>query len=570
MKEKSAKNNPLENLWLWILLWGLVVINLFAIFTILHGFSILLLLLSSAVFLVGIGVIFYRANKPVEEVVSNAVKQEVVQLMEEIRPVCDEVFTREVERLAGPVIEGIEEEFARSLEWLWQDTDAFLQRMNDEVSEVKSGIKMMGNINESRAKTLRMMEETIAMIQKSIQGLLDHQEEDTLALKRCTDAKAAELETAMETEKDIFYDYVQKLLVTQLSDRSQGAEALNVDRLGDQFSGVVEKSVESRLAMFEEGLIRDIENISGDIVGKMQKGTLLVLNLFREFENLIDQMFEEYRGENGLALRRLAEVRPQIASLRKEANELLVSLAWQDIMQEKRCHEIQEQLNEMRDELLNNVGEDVLEYVARIVSEQVPALEGLSVDGSGTSLFKTIMNAECVYQVYQSGQMLDTIQDGSYVLLQFLTPVEMFVNGFVEPDEARLQKRQTLKNPIKNGRFDLLWQQVQESAAAFDPVLVKGLEEVFPRDFMMFCSSARVRRSPADLNQAAWMIFMDLAENQESDTDDSMLVALLLYMHMLRNRYIHPLKSAPVSLAESDDLEVMRSCAYRSIQLLIQ
>lgn len=70
--------------------------------------------------------------------------------------------------------------------------------------------------------------------------------------------------------------------------------------------------------------------------------------------------------------------------------------------------------------------------------------------------------------------------------------------------------------------------------------------------------------------QAAWALFLELINNPGHDDDLYCLVGLLAEIHILRNKYLHPLKNTPIDLQYDDDLEHMRYTALKSIDLILQ
>lgn len=102
--------------------------------------------------------------------------------------------------------------------------------------------------------------------------------------------------------------------------------------------------------------------------------------------------------------------------------------------------------------------------------------------------------------------------------------------------------------------------------------LLPHLEDIYPQQFYYFCNSPYIKKRPDNLNQAAWMLFVRLLEQDEEELEEAecLLLGMLLCIYQLRNKCIHPLKSAPLPLENESDLLDMRYCAHRAIDLLLQ
>jgi len=95
------------------------------------------------------------------------------------------------------------------------------------------------------------------------------------------------------------------------------------------------------------------------------------------------------------------------------------------------------------------------------------------------------------------------------------------------------------------------------------------LDDVFPKSFNTFCNNPYVKQKPDNLNQAAWVLFLELINNPNHDDKLYFLVGLLLEIHILRNKYLHPLKNTPINLEHEDDLKHIRYAALKSIDLIL-
>lgn len=573
---EQIRQNIANNTAMWIGIWILIVLNIFALISMSYGFSWSRMLVFVLLCIAGImGIILLAAHPKGPEVKEREMNSEIDDLMQEIRPLCDELFVKEIDRITEPVIKNTREDFKRGLNYLWEDSKAYLQRLRDGVSEVNVVIQLINSISDSNVKIVQKLQENLEILEQTTHEIERNREKSTQLLDQSIEAKSEDLKKSMEKEKDIFYDYVRRLLQEQVRNSEEGFDILeyfNMDKLGEQFSVVIEKSVQARLAYFEDALIRDIENISADIVGTMQKGALQLLNIFKEIEDLIDTLIDDCSSENNLANRRLNDSRQKIHSLREEANEIMLSLSWQDILLEKRWQDIEERLNVVKGQVTENVSEDVIQYLGENLQTEIPALAVLTQTSANMVLYKSLLDAEIVYQVYEGRKLPEILEDGSYALLQFIRPVEMLAVDSIRLKESHLQKKRSIKEQVKKGAFESYWRRVIAALDMEKEDLLAHLDGVYPRAFSAFCNSPYIKKRPDNIKQAAWMMFLRFMDQSEEEISEEsyLLVGLLLCIYQLRNSCIHPLKSTPLALSRESDLSDMRCCAHRAVEILLK
>jgi hypothetical protein len=391
-------------------------------------------------------------------------------------------------------------------------------------------------------------------------------------LQQCLANKSQDLRNSMMKEKDFFYDYIEKMLIQQIStteDELDLSDYVNIEKLEEQFSLVIDKSIQSRIPFFENTVLTELENISADIVGKMQNGALQIMNLFKDMEDLLNRLLDDENGQNSGHLRRLSDSLHRIVYLREKTNETMVTLAWQDILLDKRWLETQQRLFAIRDQVIDNVGEDVVEYLQNSLDFEIPGLSSLRDTSENAVIYKSLLDAEIVYQVYIGENLLDIIGNGVYCLLQFLRPIELMVSSTIRFSEMGVGKRRALRDQMKKSEYQAIWRKVLETLNQNKPGLSAELEEDLPNAFYSFCNSPYIKQKPENLNQAAWMLFMVLINDDKAESEIYLLMGLLLVMHRMRDSYVHPLKNIPLPLRDPEELEYMRYSAFKSMQILL-
>ena len=573
----SIKDSIKNNTKLWIALWILLILNISTALALSRGFSFLTGFIIIIVAILGIMLFQNQARTVlvVEDVIPPEFKAELDAMMDEMKPLCDEIFTQKAEEVTSPIIENLNKDFTRGLEWLWEDENSFLEQIEECVSQTASILNLVDSLSDEKSKLAKQIQENLVLLNGILSNMRRNKENSFLDLGDFLQGKVEEFKKDTEKEKDIFYDYIYKLLGQQLKLQQEDeiediSEYFNVYKLGEQFSVIMEKTLEGRLLSFQDAIIRELENFSADVVGGMQKNTLKLRNILQDISELLERLQNDYRGDNNLLFRRLAEAEEKIKETEEKAADILVTLAWQDILVEKRWQDISEKLYAMKDRVLENVDSEVINYISSSLDNEIKEFSVISHNPENMVFYKSVVDAELIYQLYSGDKLRDIITNGVYSLLQFVRPVETLINKSLRLSEEGLKIRRTIRAKVKAGEYQPLFNRVVQVVEQDNPAIAKELDDVFPKSFNAFCNNPYIKQKPDNLNQAAWALFLELINNPGYDDDLYFLVGLLAEIHILRNKYLHPLKNTPIDMQYDDDLEHMRYAALKSIDLILQ
>ena len=573
----SIKDSIKNNTKLWIALWILLILNISTVLALSKGFSFLTGFIIIIVAILGIRLIQNQAREVLvaEDVIPPEFKAELDAMMDEMKPLCDEIFTQKAEEVTSPIIENLNKDFTRGLEWLWEDENSFLEQIEECVSQTASILNLVDSLSDEKSKLAKQIQENLVLLNGIVSNMRRNKENSFLDLGDFLQGKVEELKKDTEKEKDIFYDYIYKLLGQQLKLQQEDeiediSEYFNVYKLGEQFSVIMEKTLEGRLLSFQDAIIRELENFSADVVGGMQKNTLKLRNILQDISELLERLQNDYRGDNNLLFRRLAEAEEKIKEAEEKAADILVTLAWQDILVEKRWQDISEKLYAMKDRVLENVDSEVINYISSSLDNEIKEFSVISHNPENMVFYKSVVDAELIYQLYSGDKLTDIITNGVYSLLQFVRPVETLINKSLRLSEEGLKIRRTIRAKVKAGEYQPLFNRVVQVVEQDNPAIAKELDDVFPKSFNAFCNNPYIKQKPDNLNQAAWALFLELINNPGHDDDLYFLVGLLAEIHILRNKYLHPLKNTPIDMQYDDDLEHMRYAALKSMDLILQ
>ncbi len=568
----SIKNNTK----LWMALWILLILNIISVVALGWGFSFLTGFIILVITILGMMAIRNQTREVIlpEDIIPPELQVQLDTIMEEMKPLCDKIFTQKVDEVTSPVIENLDKDFTRGLEWLWEVGNDFLEQIDECSSQIASVLNLVDSFSDEKSKLARQMQENLVLVNGVVVNIKKSKENSFQNLSGVLQIKVDDLKKETEKEKDIFYDYIYKLLGQQFKlqqeDRMEDIiEYFDVYKLGEQFSVIMEKTLEGRLLTFQDIIIRELENFSADVVGGMQKNILQLHNALQDIVELLERLQNEYRGENNLLFKRLGEVVEKIKEVEEKSADILVTLAWQDILVEKRWQDITEQLYMVKDRVLENVDSEVVNYISSSLNSYIKDFSIISRNAENMLFYKSVIDAELIYQLYSSDKLRDIITNGVYSLLQFVRPVEMLINKSVRLSEEGLKIRKSIRSKVKAGEYQPLFNRVLQVVEQDNPAIAEYLDDVFPKSFNTFCNNPYVKQKPDNLNQAAWVLFLELINNPNHDDKLYFLVGLLLEIHILRNKYLHPLKNTPINLEHEDDLKHIRYAALKSIDLIL-
>lgn len=571
---ESLKDSIRKNARLWTALWILLMLNIATVCALSQGFSILWVIL--VLLLTGLGIMWIQSqiqNTSVEDVLPPEVQADLDAMMEEMKPRCDKIFVEKIEEMTNPLIDSLHKDFTKGLEWLWEDGDDFLAQVDECINQSASVLNLVDSLSEEKSKLTNQIQENLVLLNGVVSNMRKSRENSFLNLDDFFKGKVDDWKNGMEKEKVIFYDYIYNLLQQQVKVQQEELEDIteyfNVYKLGEQFSVIMEKTLEGRLQSFQDSVIRELEEFSADVVGGMQKNTLNLHNTLQEIDDMMMRLINDYRGENSLLLRRLDEARGRIKEVGEKSGDILVTLAWQDILVEKRWQDIEEKLFAVRNRVLESVESEVVAYIGNGLDAEIQEFSALARNPEHMVFYKSVVDAELIYQLYNGGKLPELIGNGVYSLLQFSGPLEILMNKSLRLSEEGIKNRKTIREKVKSGEYQQLFNRIIQVTAAESPVLAKHLDDVFPKLFNAFCNNPYIKQKPDNLNQAAWSLFMELIQNPSHEDELYLLVGLLLVIHLLRNKYIHPLKNNPIDLQNEDDLPAMRQAAIKAINLAL-
>lgn len=566
---ESIRNND----YLWIAVWLLVIINLwFIIFLNQDGFSIFLLLGFALLAAGGVWLIRRISSIPLPAPEpATEFDVQIRDFMHKVRPLCEKIFQDEITDLTRPTIEGIRADFSASLTWLWEETDDYLAQVESVIARLNLLTTPLDSLNETKATFIQQLLTDCELLSSLVRNMHRNKENSYLDLEEFLENQVLSLKNEMEKEKDVFDDYVKRLLsrLAKNKDDIDVDEYFDLDKLGQQFRVILEKALEARQMAFQDSVIRELENFSGDIVGQMQKSANQLFNIFQDAVDVLERMKQENWDATNLSLRQLNESLYLCDGLREKSSEIMLTLAWQDILVEKRWQDMSERLFVIRERAKANVEEYIVGFIGNKLNEDYQGYSAMSNSMESIVLYKALIDAELIYQLFKGDKITNVIEDGVYALLQFVKPVEAVAAKSIRLTEEGIRSLKSMKNDIRSGEYQVYFDRVKSAVDDYCPEAYPYLRDVFPRNFYAFSCYPYIKQKPDNLSQAAWSVFLEITRTPNLEDDVYLLVGLLAVIHQIRNKYIHPLKNVPLELEDLSDLEAVRASALKAVSIML-
>ncbi|MGE5423007.1 MAG: hypothetical protein ACM3QW_07065 [Ignavibacteriales bacterium] len=562
---------------LFLLVWALVIISILAVYCAFFGFSVFPVFGIIIIGLVGALGITYIKDKPTKKAVAPAdIDKLVKETMSRVRNSCDEGIEQEINLRIDPLIKSAEQRFQDGLDIMWKSG----QKLRNDLQEGYLEVRRMLHASSS----LWLQEDMIPMY-RGVEAILDGYEKLLNELDKMKRKYQEEFEAALEklkndtrqrlaNDKELTFNYIGSLLANQLADEFKSTGRMldpAPEKLVEQFDAYFGRRVDGQLENTEEYVARILEDMAATVVGGIQSFTLSQINGCGQALNIMERALNE-KSSRTEVVRRLGEPMEMIEHLREEANIILYTLAWQDMMVERRWQEIISSLDSLLEALAKGIDESLTNLIKDHMLSVVRAFNQLETNPNLTMACRRLKAAEMLFVMRDETKLADMKVDGAYILFLYAAAVEDLVEHIVAiPAEELLKNTKLLREDAKAGHYNVLWEMVQKELISRKAEFEVYVKELYPQQFLSFCASPSVRSRPVNAAQAAWFLFVYLiglgVEAAAQKQDVMCQIGLLLTVHSIRNRYIHPTKGNQyIKLDNPERLDDMRSAALTLFQ----
>ena len=162
----SIKDSIKKNTRLWVALWILLILNISTVLALSRGLSFITGFIIIFITVLGILALHNQAREipTPEDIIPPEFQAELDAMMDEMKPVCDKIFTQKVEESTTPIIENLNKDFTRGLEWLWEDGYDFLDQMDECINQTASVLNLVDSLSEEKSKLVKQIQENLVLV----------------------------------------------------------------------------------------------------------------------------------------------------------------------------------------------------------------------------------------------------------------------------------------------------------------------------------------------------------------------------------------------------------------------
>ncbi|HZJ85054.1 MAG TPA: hypothetical protein VFD02_05810, partial [Syntrophomonadaceae bacterium] len=208
----KLQDNIRNNFKLWMVLWFLLLMNIYTFISLKQGFSWAWTIFFITLALLGLGLLKVVSRDEVPELITlPELKASISNLMQEITPLCDAIFVRETNQAINPVLEDLEKEFSKGLVWLWENIDDFIADLTYSIEDHDSVLHLFSTLTTEKSASIESLESSTMYISEVILQVKEAKKDDfNMLLKNLNSHRDSILED-MEKEKEIFYQYINNI-----------------------------------------------------------------------------------------------------------------------------------------------------------------------------------------------------------------------------------------------------------------------------------------------------------------------------------------------------------------------
>lgn len=460
---------------------------------------------------------------------------------------------------------------------LWRSGEELRDNLTSVFNRAKSGLLVVlhNYRHEDVGQQLNNLDLRLQSLIDQLGEVDRFRERDQEELLSIVERVTKDMQLRFAREKDLIFDFMENVLTAQLEEENAAsAESLNpdLDKLTQQFQVIMDKSIENRIDVLEGEIARKFEDFSAKITGQIQNFALGLLNSINQVIDMIERCMAEHRNNPEL----VSDLAQNISILeqgREETNKLLLSLAWQDLMVDRCWQEILDAMKTNEPPILAGLNPEIKAKINEVLEKQITGLNEMIKDTLYQGAIDKIIIAEFLQLLYEEGELPPSIPDGTFVLFEYVAALEEMAQRIIMLPMNRLKQAVFLKEEVKAGAFNYVFQSMVDSLTTRNPGFESYLKDSYPRQFLAFLHSTYLRPRPTSCGNAAWMIFLLLIDDAQSNrnTDPAVvyLTALLLAAHNIRNRYIHPTRGSQyVKLEDKKRLDEIRTITLQGFDLL--
>ncbi len=552
------------------LVWLLVLINLVVISRWLADVSPVL---AVSVFVVGVTgtlVLTLWSHPWKRKSLPEWIPATVKRAMEYFRPVAEEALNAMIIEKTKPVIETAKGDLADNTGWLCESGQRFAREVLDGLNEIKKRLFWSPGVSLSDElfQLQKNVEERIVIISDFIDNM------DVFAARILDEMDVAvsrhlkEIIARLDNHQKIALKYLEELLYSQLEewDGQEEKPVPQVDRMRWQFEVFMEPSVNHAVERLQADLHSAVHDLTSKMVGRLQREALSQVNAIKQLATQMERLLSYSRGPR----EKLTDALELLRQMEEDINDVMMTLAWQDIVLDKKWSKTKQELLEEAEALILELSEEQRTHVDQRLESLLSIEDEKRWRREIPQVFSLLTAAEKNYLDFENERLSQ--QDLIKNVLQWCALVDEVASRAVSVSSDVLSYRRVVRGQIREGKYDEVFEAVKEALSAETPGLAGYVSGLYPSGFYAFCLSARIGYQPHKPFHAAWMLYLGMlfeGKKPEEERDTCLLIGLLLVSNVLRDRYLRVTDGEYTGDVDvEDDLRNIREAGLRIVKLL--
>ena len=552
-----------------LLVWVLVLVNIVIISRWLADVSLILAVGVIVIGVTGTAVLTFwsypRSRKSLPDWIPPIVKK----TMGDFYPVAQQILNEMVVAKTGPVIDMAKSDLANNTGWLCESGRKFGHEVLNGLNEIKK--RLFWSPGVSLSDELFQLQKSVEDRIATVSDFLDNidvfaariVDEMDLVVSRCL----KEILVRLGSQQEIALKYLEELLYSQMEDWDAEEEkpVPQIDRIGRQFELFMESPVNQAVDRLRAELYSAVQDLTSKMVGRLQRETLAQVNSVKQLAAQVQRILTYSRGPR----EKLTSALELLRQIEQDVSDVMKTLAWQDIVLEKKWSETKRKLIEDAELLVSQLGD---EERARVRERLETALSGQDESGWRArfpQVFALLVAAEKKYWDYENG--LAPKQDMIRSVLQWTAAVDEMASLMISVSSEVLSYRRAVRDEVREGKHGDLFEAVKAALSLELPGLMRYVNGFYPNGFYAFCLNPGIGYQPHKSSNAAWMLYLRMlfeGKKPEEERDTCLLIGLLLASDAVKSHYLQLIDKGDTDDAVENDLRNIRDAGLRTVMLL--
>lgn len=576
--EKEVIINP-HNVNIVRLVWILLSLNILLVIKLNFDLTLQIIILYVLFVVAGLMIISFmaesRPNK--RSALPPQVSETLQESLQKIRPLVEDTLKQEMEPVVVNTVATASHDFMEGLEWLWQNGQDLYSHTMPVLNQIKEMLETMiaSFYQEDIQNLLWSIDRRLGFLKENMQDM------DKVRAKQESDLEAIsarllrEAENSMALEVEKVLESMESVLLDQIYEVYENTGEIlepRIESVVGQVHMIVKKRLEDRLSRLDTLISRQFEDTAAKIIGEVQHLVMTQLNGINHLLEVSERLITEKRSNSKL-VEDIEKFKGYLLPLKEETSNVLMNLAWQDILIEKRWQELDQLVASLQERISTSLEGGIMQAIEKAVDSEIPGFTVLQQHQDTFNAARKLVLAEVMYRAYEKDKLTSMIEDRTLILFQFARALDDLSSKVICVSQEEIKRYRQTKDGVKTGAYDGYFAGICDGLKIRSSYLLDYLADVYPRQYLQFCQTPYLPLRPVNAGQAGWFLFASLITGEpllqlETETMN-LLIAYLLIAHQLRNTFIHPSKNRRyVKMDSPAYLDDMRTVCTKAFSLL--